>query len=74
MAISFSDVLSVVKKWAVPVLRIVSLGLVGTKAGRVVDVAADVAEVGTKVAESKDPKDVVDAAPKVIKEVKDLIK
>lgn len=74
MSISWSGILAVAKKWAVPVLRIVSLGLLGTKAGRVVDAAADVAEVATKVSDGVDPSEVVKDAGAVVSEVKDLIK
>lgn len=72
MAFSFASVLAVVKKVVVPVLRIVTLGLVGTKAGRVVDVVADVTEVAAEVAEDKDAKAAVDAAPKIIDKGKKL--
>lgn len=74
MSFSLSKILAVVKKIVVPVLRIVTLGLVGTKAGRVVDVVADVTEVAAEVAEDKDAKAAVDAAPKVIAKAKNLIK
>lgn len=78
MNFSFSQVISAVKKVLVPVLRIVSLGLIASPAGKIVGVAAEVIDKGADVAEevSKDGdlNHAVDAAPAVIDAVKSVVK
>lgn len=74
MKIDWLKVREGVKRFGIPLLRIVSLGLAGKKAGRVTDLAADVAEVAVEASEKRSAEVVLPKAEAIIKEGKDLLK
>lgn len=72
--IDWDKVVAVTKKVVVPVLRVVTLGLVGKKAGRVTDFAADVLETAAEAGEHRSIDVIIPKAGALVKEGHDLIK
>ncbi len=73
-SIDWDKVIAVTKRVAIPVLRIVTLGLAGKKAGRYTDFAADVAEAAVEVGEHRSIEVILPKAGAIIKEGHDLIR
>lgn len=72
--IDWNKVKDGVKRFGIPLLRIISLGLAGKKAGRYTDFAADVAEAAVEVGEHGSIEVILPKAGVLVKEGKDLLK